>query len=170
MLGRTSIGFAGTLAALVGIPVGAFLLSLSSMQLPAHAHGGHDASGHGSSGHGHAPEHVWRLVGGTEIHGSFVRADHRIVQLRQSNDSVVEILRSELTADDERWVSQKLAKIRAAQLIMAAGGVSAMMASTAMVEAATAPEPPSEMLNAFEPFVKRNEIKTRWDDRFFYVE
>ncbi|MBM3967843.1 MAG: YHYH protein, partial [Planctomycetes bacterium] len=52
----------------------------------------------------------------------------------------------------------------------AAGGVSAMMASTAMVEAATAPEPPSEMLNAFEPFVKRNEIKIRWDDRFFYVE
>lgn len=170
MLGRTSVGFASAIAAFVGIPVDGLLLSLCSMQMPAHAHGGHDASRHVISGHMHAQEHVWRLVGGEEIQGSFVRADDRIVQVRKSDDSLVEIPRSELATDDDRWVLQKLAKIRAAQLIMAAGGAPALVASTAMVEVATAPEPPAQMLSAFEPFVKRNEIKTRWDDRFFYVE
>lgn len=157
---RSNLGLLESLAASFGFRVLLVLVGWNFVPAHANAHGGHS----------HAEEHVWKLSGGTELQGSFVRADQEAVLIRKPDDSVVQVNRSELMPEDELWVAQKLSKIRAAQLIMAASGATAMAASAALVEVTTTPEPPPELLSAFEPFVQRKEIKTRWDNNFFYVE
>lgn len=96
--------------------------------------------------------------------GTFVMAREGMVQIRRVDDSLVTIPWSKLQQEDRDFVAYRVGQIRerSSKLML-------MTQSERPREKTDAKETPL-IANHFDPFVKLNAIRTRWDDRFFYVE
>lgn len=92
------------------------------------------------------------------------------IQIRRADDSLVDIPIQSLLPADQLWVAQRLEQIR--QTLEKRGPVELQLAQRDPITKAPAVGKTQvpEMAAAFEAFVKLKAIKTRWDDRYFYVE
>jgi len=133
--------------------------------------------------------------GALRLHGSFVVVRDGQVQIRRADDSLVSVKLSQLARSDQLWVEQRLAQIRRAN--EAAGRIATrpaplptrqdaqdqaplelpamhefplLLAQLDRKQARTDGDDAPEIAKAFEAFVKTKAIRTRWDERFFYVE
>ena len=146
------------------------LLALGVVMRPsdAVAHPGHGREkplSSSSASTGSAPPRPLTIQrsGATE-HGTLVMARDGLVQIRLADDSLVTVPLSQLSADEQEYVEQRLARIRAdvtAPLLLAQAGRRGQAPKASAAPAISA---------HFDPFVKLKAIRTRWDDRFFYVE
>ena len=109
--------------------------------------------------------------------GSFVMAREGLVQIRRPDESLVKLPVELLSDDDQTWVAQRMAKIRqiAEQqgLVVAEEHPQPFLLAQATARGGAAKGGPGhtpDMAQAFEPFTKLKAIKTRWDDKYFYVE
>ena len=96
--------------------------------------------------------------------GTFVTAREGHVQVRRQDDSLVMIPWDKLGQEDRSFVAYRVARIRdqASQLVMLAQP--ARLGKNADSKDAPA------MAEHFDPFVKSKAIRTRWDEKYFYVE
>lgn len=86
------------------------LILLLAGLIPA-AGTGPTAFGHG--GHSHANERTWNFANGrSHIHGSFVAAKDGLVQIRRSDDTLVQFKLAEFSAKDQEWVEERIELIR----------------------------------------------------------
>jgi phosphatidylethanolamine-binding protein (PEBP) family uncharacterized protein len=109
-------------------------------------------------------------------------SDNDRVQVRRDDESLLTIRLDELSEEDQDYVQRRMERIR--DEIRLGGRVDIPLLLSGREEAAAAShryqlaqaesnvrERVSPMIAAhFEPFVKLMAIRTRWDDRFFYVE
>lgn len=154
------------------------------------AHSGHE----GDEPHGHGDLNgpagsvsfggrIWTTPSGTVLEeGSFVMVRGERVQIRRNDGSLVLLRLEALSSGDQDWITQRSQAIREQQ------GQDSRPRPVA-AETSTVPfsvqasrwqpvvfgpmEPVSTMTSisdAFAAFEKRNAIKTRSDDRWFYVE
>ncbi|MFM2093295.1 MAG: hypothetical protein RIS70_419 [Planctomycetota bacterium] len=96
--------------------------------------------------------------------GTFVMAREGMVQLRRADDSLVTIPYTKLRQEDRDFVAYRVAQIRdrSSKLVL-------VTQADRPPENADTKESPL-IANHFDPFVKLKAIRTRWDDKFFYVE
>ncbi len=119
------------------------------------AHEGHDHSGSGSR--------TWTYrETGAHLHGTFVSAKDGQVQVRKADGKIVLLVTEQLSAEDQRWIREKTEAIR--KINQNPMGVTL----TSLVSTAVEKKP--AIAESFQPFVERNGIKIRQDERFFYVE
>ncbi len=87
-----------------------------------------------------------------------------LIQVRRVDDSLVTVPLSQLSPDDQDIVRLRLEQIRAAvaePVLLAQAGPRGPAARDRSTPA---------LAQHFDPFVKLKAIRTRWDDRYFYVE
>lgn len=141
-------------------------------------------------------ERTWTAASGAfHLHGSFVTANAADVQIRRADESLIRVKLSQLTESDQVWIGRRLAQIRLANETAVRGTNAVLLPISHDIEDqpamnvnaasqlplllaqldrnqsradSTAKTP--DIARAFDAFVKLNAIKTRWDDRFFYVE
>ena len=168
------------------IPALLILLCVSS---PAMAHPGH------SHRTGRTTERVWtNTVDGQQVRGAFVAVKDGQVQIRRADDSLATFNLLQLSESDQFWVEQRLSLIRRANEelvrrdskpvllrmnpdaedepamnLLAANDLPLLLAQADQTRPGHDVKAP-EIAAAFEAFVKTKAIRTRWDDRFFYVE
>ena len=173
-----------------------FFLSATSL---AFAHPGHSSRKSASkmpepcvSGERSWTDTTGRLL----LQGSFVAVKHGDVQIRQADESLVNLKLSQFSEADQKWVMHRLTQIRQANEAFQHLSLPMMTSfvrsddddETTDIEDLALNQLPRlvvqvdqkdlrksagkvpEMAKAFEAFVKLKAIKTRWDDRFFYVE
>ncbi len=99
---------------------------------------------------------------GAHLHGTFVSAKDGQVQVRKADGKIVLLVTEQLSAEDQRWIREKTEAIR--KINQNAMGVTL----TSLVSTAVEKKP--AIAESFQPFVERNGIKIRQDERFFYVE
>ncbi len=96
--------------------------------------------------------------------GTFVMARDGLVQIRREDDSLVTVPLAQISDEEREYVLQRLAQIRAAV------GGPVLLAQAAQRRNPAQDQTPPLIAAHFDPFVKLKAIRTRWDDRFFYVE
>lgn len=122
------------------------------------AHDGHD---HGT---GDSAMRVWTFIDtGAHIHASFVAAQDGKFQVRRSDNKIVSFEIAKLTELDQKWIDQRMSKIREMNESNSPRIPFSQLVST---KAESVPG----IADSFEPFAKRNVLKYRQDGRFFYVE
>lgn len=138
----------------------ALLIAMSNVGCP---HPGHseDAESEGAT-----VSRVWTDTSGKQLQGTFAVAREGHVQIRRDDGSLLSLPLSQLADADQLWVAQRTAEINRENneeppLILAQ-----LVSTGTQASDANAPA----IAKAFEPFVKTKAIRTRWDDRFFYVE
>lgn len=154
----------------------------------------------GHSGHSHAAQRNWTQNNGKHFTASFVRLSNDDVQLRLDNDTLISIPKKDLSVEDQNWVQKRMEAIEQVNQMFkrkptrqptnqhemsltadANSLVDGLMMPVPMLlvsvlnEAAYNESQPASdtrpaIAKPFEPFVSQNAIKTRWDDRFLYVE
>lgn len=137
------------------------MLSLLLLHTIAVAH-----PGHGTGKPGDAPAYAPSRTLGINPsdpaeRGTLVMARDGLVQVRRADDSLVTIPFVQLNQEDQQAVRLRLDQIRAAvaePVLLAQAGPRAQTARTPSIA------------QHFDPFVKLKAIRTRWDDRYFYVE
>ena len=168
------------------------LYSMLAMALfgpqPAMAHPGHsDRTTDAKS-----QERTWIAASGAfRERGSFVMARDGQVQIRRADESLVTLPIELLQPEDQQWIERRMAEIRviaemrnllnsdskATRLVE--GPIPDLLQFQELLLAQRDPVKKGaevgkgntpEMAKAFEAFVKLKAIKTRWDDRYFYVE
>jgi phosphatidylethanolamine-binding protein (PEBP) family uncharacterized protein len=102
----------------------------------------------------------------TPEQGSFVMARDGQVQFRRDDDSLVTIPLADLSANDQEFVARRLLQIQAA--VMTPVLLAQVRGRNQKPQPAENAAP--EMARHFDPFVKLQAIRTRWDDKYFYVE
>ena len=116
-------------------------------------------------------DHTWSL-GSDSIRelGSFVMAREGTVQIRRADDSLVTLPIEMLADEDQEWIEHRMNVIRRA--VEAGARIELQLAQLGENEKGlnVNKNPAPEIARAFDPFVKLNAIRTRWDNRFFYVE
>lgn len=154
------------------------------------AHSGHD--GDESHGHGNfsGPAgsvsfggRIWTTPSGTVLEeGSFVMVRGERVQIRRNDGSLVLLRLEALSSGDQDWIAQRSQAIREQQgqdsrprpVAAETSAVPFSVQTSRWQPVVFGPmEPVSTMTSisdAFAAFEKRNAIKTRSDDRWFYVE
>ena len=140
-------------------------------------------------------QRVWTTIDGdSQVLGTFVSEIDGRVQIRRVDDTLTNLPLSRLVDSDRQWIRQRVDDIQRANDIIVASFdrtaiplVRAVDAEDSGLMEETNPLPfilaqvsrvhPGEeesripvIAKAFESFVKLNSIRTRWDDRFFYVE
>ncbi len=182
--------FTMTLAALL---VSLLVSSLASAH-PGHSH--RKSSTQTSDAAASNNARTWTVATGAfRPQGSFVAVKDGFVQIRRTDDSLVSLKLSQLVEADQKWVANKLAEIH--QLDETARCVSRPSRIPIKLVTAAEDPPAMELLAAnelplllaqlnprqplnedkmpdiamtFEAFVKTKAIRTRWDERYFYVE
>lgn len=130
------------------------------------------------------------------LQGSFVAVKDGQVQIRLTDESLVNVKLSKLCEADQQWVAHRLAQIRQANeavehlprpfvisLVqtdeieeqvdieeLATNELPRLLAQIDQQDLRKPADKVPEVAKAFEAFVKLKAIKTRWDDRFIYVE
>ena len=172
-----------------------FILAVSlaislSLEAKLFAHGGNS----------HALERNWTLTNSkTPIQGCFVYARDGLVHIRCSDNALVSLSLSDLSDDDQQWVKQRLEKIRKANDILRgirpASGIAEngncetarttgthslcssvfllpmfLITNASVMEEIQQGVSEPEMARAFDTFVQKKSITTRWDKNFFYVQ
>ena len=175
------------------MPQIALLFLLGSCSL-ARAHPGHSHRGSpvrpGDATAAATLARTWsHSSGATGLYGSFVAAQGDQVQIRRADGTLVSVRLSLLVEADRQWIAIRLDQIRQTNETVAhalTAFVSAEELSDMSEQAAeelplllaqidqakpraTGGKAP-ELARAFEAFVKLKAIKTRWNDRFFYIE
>ena len=154
-----------------------------AMAHPGHSHRTTDAK---------SQERTWIAASGAfREHGSFVMARDGQVQIRRADESLVTLPIELLQLEDQQWIERRMAEIRviaemrnllnsdskATRLVE--GPLPDLLQFQELLLAQRDPVKKGaevgkgnapEMAKAFEAFVKLKAIKTRWDDRYFYVE
>ena len=140
--------------------------------------------GHG--GHSHESSREWKRSDSTaSFVGTYVTSRDGVVQIRKPSEELISIPIVELSSDDQSWVADRLDKIRRANEIFDrlnsrkhVDEGEAIHRGLLVAAARPNHEPNEEEMDdgtpgiaaAFDAFVKKNAIKTRWDQDFFYVE
>ena len=175
------------------------LLALLCANSRAIAHPGHShrKSGAKTADQGFSNERTWTDSAGAHLlNGTFVAVKDGQVQIRQADDSLVSLKLPQLSEADQEWVTQRLAQIRQSNEVferltrrirlspvktddveeqadiedLAITELPLLIAQIDQRNLRYDADKVPEMAKAFEAFVKLKAIKTRWDDRFFYVE
>ena len=144
---------------------------------------------------------TWSEVTGSfHVRGAFVMAQAGKVQIRCSDQSLVNLKLTELSQDDQNWVELRLAEIRSANVMATRELPPVTIPSGHVAHVATEirigiegrlpvasdwlllaqreepakrsdPTTPAPLMSqAFDPFVKSKAVATRWDEKYFYVE
>lgn len=154
----------------------------------------------GHSGHSHATQRSWKRLNGQTTTASFVRMQSNNVQLRLDNDALISIPKDDLSVEDQNWIQNRMDAIekvnqmfhrKATRPTSNSDELPLSPQTTIRIDGLMVPVPMSlaSLLNeailidsvptndtkphtakSFEYFVAQNSIKTRWDDRFLYVE
>ncbi|MFO1042964.1 MAG: YHYH protein [Planctomycetaceae bacterium] len=154
-----------------------------AMAHPGHSHRTTDAK---------SQERTWIAASGAfRERGSFVIARDGQVQIRRADESLVTLPIELLQPEDQQWIERRTAEIRV--IAEMRNLLNSDSKATRLVDGPTpdllqfqelllAQRDPvkkgaevgkgnaPEMAKSFEAFVKLKAIKTRWDDRYFYVE
>ena len=122
------------------------------------AHDGHD------DGAMDVSSRVWTFADtGAHVHGSYLAARDGKVQIRRSDGQVVSLEIAKLTALDQKWIDRKVIEVRELN-----ENTEIPLAIAKLVSANLATKP--AIADSFEPFAKKNALKYRQDEQFFYVE
>lgn len=133
-------------------------------------------------GHSHGNERTWTVtVTNTKVLGTFVSEKEGTIQIRRADDSLVALPLSQLSEADQQWIGRRREIIRQLnhKVTVPPQAPAVQMPLLEPMEdpyfvAQVASRKPNqkavEMVTAFEAYVKSKAIKTRFDDRFFYVE
>ncbi|MFO1004943.1 MAG: YHYH protein [Planctomycetaceae bacterium] len=131
---------------------------------PGHTHRRESSSTSASSATGRK----WAAVDADQsIAGTFVMARDGVVQIRREDDSLKTIPLEQLNPDDRRYVELRMQQVREAvdgPVLLAQG----TQQRTRPKE--TKPAAVPLIASHFDPFVKLQAIRTRWDGDYFYVE
>ena len=118
--------------------------------------------------HAHAGTSLrqWKLRdGNTKFEGSFVAANDGKLTLHLRDGQIIVLNTKILSDSDQRWLEKKQAAIA----ILNQSRLPVSSRSISDVSERAEDDPPG-IANHFQPFVKDKSIKTRWDDRYFYIE
>ena len=180
------------------MPLAALLASLFANSLatghPGHVH---RKSSMKSDDPVDANERTWTsATGAAPLRGAFVTVKDGLVQIRSADEMLVHMKLSELTESDQKWIQRRLTIIRdlnggddlrsrtfSASLNPPEGfeeesemesivtkDLPLLLAQVDRKAPQSGVNQTPEIAKAFEAFVKLKAIKTRWDDRYFFVE
>lgn len=122
------------------------------------AHDGHDDGAVDGSAR------VWTFTDtGAHIHGAYLASQDGKVQIRCSDGQTVSLEIAKLTTLDQKWIDRRVAEVRQLNESVEIPQAIAKLVS------ANVPTKPA-IADSFEPFAKKNALKYRQDEQFFYVE
>lgn len=134
------------------------LAAISLCGVDVYAHDGHE---HGTTDRS---TRAWTLRDvGAHVHGSYVASVDGKVQIRRTDGKIVSLEISTLVEEDQKWIEQKVAQVRAINENVKLPAVSPKLIAVNVTGKAT-------IADSFEPFAKLNALKYRQDAQFFYVE
>ena len=127
---------------------------------------------------------------GFHFQGSFVSAQEGQIQIRRADDSLVSLKLSQLVEADQKWVADRIAQIRRnherselqilnlvpkvvdqpVMEVFAANEMALLLAQLNAQQSRAKGTPMPDIAKTFEAFVKTKAIRSRWDEKFFYVE
>ena len=138
------------------------ILGLLALSAPVLAHPGH---GQISS----APVPTWRMEDGTVVSAYLMKAEHGLVWLVDESNQTLVVPVADLDDAGQQAVRRTTSRLRIlnGEPARRATDAALAMAFTSLLvpDAPAAPTP--EAAKAFRPF---DRVKTRWDDKYLYVE
>lgn len=118
--------------------------------------------------HSHADAHsphslrTWTIADdGLQLRGTFLAANQGRVQIQHDFGAVTTFAIDQLAAEDRAWVERRQAEIER---------LNAAAVRQVAFQAAAAAPPAPDIAASFQPFVEKQQVKVRWDDRFLFVE